>query len=366
VTPAAGGAQVRRGRGQPEGGLAGGLGNDLLWSRARAARPAPARAPPRWRRPAQAAPPTYAQPAAASHRGGCAGPRPGHGPPRPPRDPRHRRLRARASADPGRWWIGRTAPVRRNAVGPWAARQAPISAAADASSCFAQRSSSLPASIAGELDLGEGYLWFDLLVAGWLRALPIPRAASSSRLTPSTRVAIATLVATPPKLSLSEHDQRARGRRQANPAATICWSPYSSPLTHAAMDAGLPPICVGQSSPLRVRRAVGRRRGSDREARCCIPWHRSPQPLPPPPPRTPRSCQLGFGCWQDGWLDRMRLVAGRRRPCRLLAADDRRSDEMMFTGKPTERAGAPLDFCIASCVVHRGSGRWRAAGRDGC
>jgi hypothetical protein len=30
----------------------------------------------------------------------------------------------------------------------------PISAAADASSCFAQRSSSLPASIAGELDLG--------------------------------------------------------------------------------------------------------------------------------------------------------------------------------------------------------------------
>jgi hypothetical protein len=87
---------------------------------------------------------------------------------------------------------------------------------------------------------------------------PIPHAASSSRLMPSTRVAIATLVATPPRLSLSEHDQRARGRRQANPAATICWSPYSSPLTHAAMDAGLPPICVGQSSPLRVRRAVGR------------------------------------------------------------------------------------------------------------
>jgi hypothetical protein len=90
------------------------------------------------------------------------------------------------------------APVRRNTVGPWAARRAPISAAADASSCFAQRSSSLPASIAGELDLGEGYLWFDLLVAGWLRALPIPHAASSSRLMPSTRVAIATLVATPP------------------------------------------------------------------------------------------------------------------------------------------------------------------------
>jgi hypothetical protein len=60
-------------------------------------------------------------------------------------------------------------------------------------------------------------------------------------LTPSTRVAIATLVATPPRLSLSEHGQRARGRRQANPAATICWSPYSSPLTPAAMDAGLPP-----------------------------------------------------------------------------------------------------------------------------
>jgi hypothetical protein len=66
------------------------------------------------------------------------------------------------------------APVRRNTVGPWAARQTPISAAADASSCFAQRSSSLPASIASELDLGEGYLWFDLLVAGWLRALPHP------------------------------------------------------------------------------------------------------------------------------------------------------------------------------------------------
>jgi hypothetical protein len=41
-------------------------------------------------------------------------------------------------------------------------------------SCFAQRSSNLPASIAGELDLGEGYLRFDLLVAGWLRALPHP------------------------------------------------------------------------------------------------------------------------------------------------------------------------------------------------
>jgi hypothetical protein len=66
------------------------------------------------------------------------------------------------------------APVRRNTVGPWAARQTPISAAADASSCFAQRSSSLPASIASELDLGEGYRWFDLLVAGWLRALPHP------------------------------------------------------------------------------------------------------------------------------------------------------------------------------------------------
>src|SRR4029453_4743133 len=66
------------------------------------------------------------------------------------------------------------APVRRNTVGPWAARQTPISAAADASSCFAQRSSSLPASIASELDLGEGFLWFNLLVAGWLRALPHP------------------------------------------------------------------------------------------------------------------------------------------------------------------------------------------------
>jgi hypothetical protein len=32
----------------------------------------------------------------------------------------------------------------------------------------------LPASIAGELDLGEGYRRFDRLVAGWLRALPHP------------------------------------------------------------------------------------------------------------------------------------------------------------------------------------------------
>lgn len=71
-------------------------------------------------------------------------------------------------------WIGRGAPLRRNTVGPLAARQAPISAAADALSCFAQRSSSLPASIAGELDLGEGYRRFDRLVAGWLRALPHP------------------------------------------------------------------------------------------------------------------------------------------------------------------------------------------------
>jgi hypothetical protein len=57
VTPRRGRRSGAPGRGQPEGGLAGGLGNDLLWSRARAARPAPSRAQPRWRRPAQAAPP---------------------------------------------------------------------------------------------------------------------------------------------------------------------------------------------------------------------------------------------------------------------------------------------------------------------
>lgn len=58
----------------------------------------------------------------------------------------------------------------------------------------------------------------------WLPAgsepYPIPHAASSSRLTPSTRVAIATLVATPPRFSLSEHGQRARaggGRRTLQP-----------------------------------------------------------------------------------------------------------------------------------------------------
>jgi len=308
-TPA-GGAQVRRGRGQPEGGLAGGLGNDLLWSRARAARPAPARAPPRWRRPAQAAPPTYAQPAAASHRGGYAGPRAGHGPPRPPRDPRHRRPRARASADPGRRWIGRTrqfAETRLDRGRParLPSRPRPTPRPASRSARAACPHPSLASSTSVRATCGS---------TSWSPAgsepYPIPHAASSSRLMPSTRVAIATLVATPPKLSLSEHDQRARGRRQANPAATICWSPYSSPLTHAAMDAGLPPICVGQSSPLRVRRAVGRRRGSDREARCCIPWHRSPQPLPSPllpeprgdrqPPRCANSVR---GVGPDGWLD---------------------------------------------------------------
>jgi hypothetical protein len=136
------------------------------------------------------------------------------------------------------------APVRRNTVGPWAARQAPISAAADASSCFAQRSSSLPASIAGELDLGEGYLWFDLLVAGWLRALPHPARRLILEVDAFDACGDRHPRGDPARLSLSEHDQRARGRRQANPAATICWSPYSSPLTHAAMDAGLPPICV--------------------------------------------------------------------------------------------------------------------------
>jgi hypothetical protein len=231
VTPAAGGAQVRQGRGQPEGGRAGGLGNDLLWSRARAARPAPARAPPRWRRPAQAAPPTYAQPAASSHRGGCAGPRADHGPPRPPRDPRHRR---REREHPQTRSLVDRANHASSAQRSWTVggRQAPISAAADASSYFAQRPSSLPASIAGKLDLGEGYPRFDLLVAGWLRALPIPRAASSSRLTPSTRVAIATLVATP-QWSLSEHGQQAGGgggRRTRQPLSAGRHTGHRSPL----------------------------------------------------------------------------------------------------------------------------------------
>lgn len=207
------------------------------------------------------------------------------GPSRRPRttstaaDPRHRRPRARASADPGRRWIGRTrqfAETRLDRGRParLPSRPRPTPRPASRSARAACPHPSLASSTSVRATCGS---------TSWSPAgsepYPIPHAASSSRLMPSTRVAIATLVATP---------------------------------------------------------------------------------------RTPRSCQLGFGCWQDGWLDRMRLVAGRRRPCRLLAADDRRADEMMFTGKSTERAGAPLDFCIASCVVHRGSGRWRAAGRDGC
>jgi hypothetical protein len=161
VTPAAGGAQMCRGRGRPKG------------PRAQAARPAPARAPPKWRRPAQR---LLSNPCSANR-----------------------------SVASGR--------VRESSRRPRT-----TSTAADASSCFAQRSSSLPASIAGELDLGEGHPRFDLLVAGWLRALPHPRAASSSRLTPSARVAIATLLATPPpRLSLSEHGQRAREAEVGEP-----------------------------------------------------------------------------------------------------------------------------------------------------
>ena len=143
-------------------------------------------------------------------------------------------------------------------VGPWAVRQAPISAVAGASSCFAQRSSSLPASIAGELDLGEGYLRFDLLVAGWLRALPHPAHSLILEVDAFDTCCDRHPRGAPPRWSLSEHGQQARGRGQANPAATICWSPYQLTAHPAAMDAGLPPICVGQSSPLRVRRAVGR------------------------------------------------------------------------------------------------------------
>jgi hypothetical protein len=106
-----------------------------------------------------------------------------------------------------------------NAVGSWAARQAPISAAADASSCFVQRSSSLPASIAGELDLGEATRGSTSWSPAGSEPSPIPRAASSSRLTPSTRVAIATLMATPPRWSLSEHGQRAGGAEVGEPGS---------------------------------------------------------------------------------------------------------------------------------------------------
>jgi hypothetical protein len=186
------------------------------------------------------------------------------GPSRRPRttstaaDPRHRRPRARASADPGRRWIGRTrqfAETRLDRGRParLPSRPRPTPRPASRSARAACPHPSLASSTSVRATCGST----SRSPAG-SEPYPIPHAASSSRLMPSTRVAIATLVATPPRLSLSEHDQRARGRRQANPAATICWSPYSSPLTHAAMDAGLPPICVGQSSPLRVRRAVGR------------------------------------------------------------------------------------------------------------
>jgi hypothetical protein len=154
---------------------------------------------------------------------------------------------------------------------------------------------------------------------------PIPHAASSSKLTPSTRLAIATLVATPPRFSLSEHGQRARaggGRRTRQPrllgviqlsahpcrdgrrpAANLCGS--KQPASSA-------PCCGEDDEGLTEKHGVASRGIVARSLS--------------PPPRTPRSCQLGSGCWQDGWLDRMRLVAGRRQPCRLLAADDRRSD----------------------------------------
>jgi len=90
------------------------------------------------------------------------------------------------------------APVRRNTVGPWAARRAPISAAADASSCFAQSSSSLPhPSLASSTSVRATCGSTSWSPAG-SEPYPIPHAASSSRLMPSTRVAIATLVATPP------------------------------------------------------------------------------------------------------------------------------------------------------------------------
>jgi hypothetical protein len=104
--------------------------------------------------------------------GGCPGPPAGHGPPRPPRDPRDRRPRARASAGPGRWWTGRTAPLRRTRLDrgrparlPYRPRPMPRPARRSAqATCPIHR---------GELGLAEGYRRFDRLMAGWLRASPM-------------------------------------------------------------------------------------------------------------------------------------------------------------------------------------------------
>lgn len=248
---------MRRGRGQPEGGLAGGLGNDLLWSRARAARPAPAEhrrgGGVQRRRLLQ---PTLNQPQrrigagtralaqATDHldRRGILG--------IDGREREHPQTQVadgsgeRASSPKHGWTVGGPPGSHLGRGRRLVLLRAELEQPA--------------ASIAGELDLGEGYLWFDLLVAGWVRALPHPARRLILEVDAFDACGDRHPRGDPARLSLSEHDQRARGRRQANPAATICWSPYSLPLTHAAMDAGLPPICVGQSSPLRVRRAVGR------------------------------------------------------------------------------------------------------------